>query len=68
VEKQDRFEEFEKTQPDWATRTGARFHDFNKRAAAIREVFEECNVLLASASETAQLKTAPTLSTYLSSF
>ena len=34
--------------PEFASGVGRLYHDFNKRAAAIRELFEECNLLLAN--------------------
>ena len=48
VERQDYLETWKATTPNYFTapfRFGI-FHDFNKRQAAIRETFEECNLLL----------------------
>ena len=36
------------------------YHDFNKRVAGIRELFEECNLLLATGNQVPQLSSFET--------
>ena len=48
VEVQDHFETYQSVLPHFSETIGKHFHDFNKRSAAIRELFEECNFMLST--------------------
>ena len=47
IDEQDYRESWEKALPEYYNRTGQFYHDFNKRIAGIRELFEETNLLIA---------------------
>ena len=46
VEDQDYLEEWDKVLPDFIEKSGKHYHDFNKRVACIRELYEECNLFI----------------------
>jgi 8-oxo-dGTP pyrophosphatase MutT (NUDIX family) len=46
LEKNDRYERWEKNMPEFIEKSGKHYYDFNKRISAIRESFEEVNFLL----------------------
>jgi len=46
LEKQDSFEKWKKRYPEFYEEMGSPYHDFQKRICAIRETFEETNILI----------------------
>lgn len=71
VEKQDQIEKWKQEMPEFYNRVGSRFQDFPKRMCALRELFEETN-LLYSRKDPESLKTVkyeePTLANYNQKF
>ena len=57
-------EEWEKVMPDYIEKSGKHYFDFNKRIACIRELYEECNLLISENDLSDQVK----LQTYVEEY
>ena len=59
VEEQDYRETWEQVLPGYVETTGRHYHDFNKRIGGIRELYEECNLLIARHPKPAAVQLSP---------